>query len=38
MMSIILLMSDKLAVTMKEAEVTDSLSKLNLIIYPTEKH
>lgn len=37
-MSIILLMSDKMTVTMKEAGGTDSLSIHNLIIYSTEKH
>lgn len=37
-MSMILLVSDKMAVTMKEAGDTDSLSKHNLIIYFTEKH
>lgn len=37
-MNIILLMSDKMAVTIKEAGGTDFLSKHNLIICSTEKH
>lgn len=37
MKEIILLTSDKMAVTIKEAGDTDSVSKYNLIIYSTEK-
>lgn len=37
MRDIILLTSNKMAVTTKEAGDTDSVSKYNLIIYSTEK-